>query len=151
MSPLQPHIQEFLRGEEMLPAGTGGGDSLPWTSMPDDPEPSPMQNTAWIKWCAWQLHMPTWWQELKEALEQDNQQEFAQRVWASFKVPKSQSCAVQVDSDHSKLPAHHSLDRGQFLPLLDMLFSRQDFWLTQPQKTLAYVKALQHWVERLNC
>ena len=42
---LEPHIQEFLRGEEILPASTGVWDSLP----PDNPEPSSMQNTEWIK------------------------------------------------------------------------------------------------------
>ena len=32
--PLECHIQEFLRGEEMLPAAIGVKDGLPWTSMP---------------------------------------------------------------------------------------------------------------------
>ena len=57
-------------------------------------------------------------------------------------------CTLKVDNDHSVLRAHHSLDRDQFLPLLDMWFSSQDFWLTQPQKTLAYAKALQYWAEK---
>ena len=29
-----------------------------------------------------------------------------------------------------------------------MWFSSQDFHLTQPQKTLAYMKALQYWAEK---
>ena len=29
-----------------------------------------------------------------------------------------------------------------------MQFSSQDIWLTQPQKTLAYGKALQYWAEK---
>ena len=29
-----------------------------------------------------------------------------------------------------------------------MWFGSQDFWLTQPQKTLAYAKALQYWAEK---
>ena len=29
-----------------------------------------------------------------------------------------------------------------------MQFASQDFWLTQPQKTLAYAKALQYWTEK---
>ena len=55
---------------------------------------------------------------------------------------------LKVDNDHSMLPAHHSLDRDHFLPLPDMWFGSQDFWLTQPQKTLAYVKALPYWAEK---
>ena len=132
----------------MFPAGTGMGDGLSHTLMPNNPEPSPMENVKWIKWCAQQLDMPAWWWELKEVPGQDNLWEFKQRVWASFKVPKVHCCASKVDNYHSTLLAHHSLDRDQFLPLLDMQFCSQDFQLTQPQKALAYVKALQYWTEK---
>ena len=121
----------------------GGG--LPQTSMP---EPSPMEGTEGIKWHAWQLDMPALWQGLKEVPSQDNLQEFTRRVWASFELPKMQCCASKVDNYHSALPAHHSLDRDQFLPLPDMQFGSQDFWLTHAQKTLAYAKALQYWAEK---
>ena len=84
--------------------------------------------------------MLAWWQELKEVLGQDNLQEFAWRVWASFEVPKAWSCMVKVENDHSMLPALHSLDRDWFMPLPDIRFGSQDFCLTQPQKTLVYVK-----------
>ena len=107
-----------------------------------------MESTEWIKWHMWQLDMPAWWQELKEVPSQDNLHEFARRVWASFQVAKARCCASKVDNDHSLLPAHHSLDRDQFLPLLDMQFRSQDLWLTQPQKTLPYVKVLQYWAEK---
>ena len=46
------------------------------------------------------------------------------------------------------LPAPHPLDRDCFLPIQDMQFGGQDFWLKHPQKTLAYAKALQHWAEK---
>ena len=95
-----------------------------------------------------QLDTLAWWWELKEVPNQDNLQEFTRRVWASFQVPKARCHASKVDNDHSTPPAPCSLDRDQFLPLLDMQFSSQDFWLTQPQKILAYVKALQYWAEK---
>ena len=132
-------------GEEMLLASAGVGDSLPWTLMP---EPSPTEGTEWIKWHVQQPDMLACWQELKEVPGQDNLQEFARRVWASFEVPKQWCCASKVDNDDSALLAHHSLDRDQFLPLPDMQFGSQDFQLTQPQKTLAYAKALQYWAEK---
>ena len=86
---LEPHVQEFLRGEEMLLAGAGVGDSLLQSSTP---EPSPTESAEWIKWHMQQLDMPAWWWELKEVPSQDNLQEFAQSVWASFEVPKVWSC-----------------------------------------------------------
>ena len=99
-------------------------------------------------WCMQQLDTLAWWQELKEVPGQDNLQEFARRVQVSFQVPKARCYASKVDNDYSAPPAHHSLDRDPFLPLLDMWFGSQDFWLTQPQKTLAYVKAIQYWAEK---
>ena len=80
LPPLEPHVQEFLRGD-MLLAGTGVEDSLPQTSVP---EPSPMECMEWIKWHMWQMDMLAWWWELKEVPSQDNLQEFTRRVQASF-------------------------------------------------------------------
>ena len=144
LPPQKLHDQEFLGEGEMLLVKARAGDGL----LPDDPKTSPMQNAEWIKWHTQQVDMLTWWQGLKEVPGQDNLQEFAQRVWASLKLPKTWSCNTQVDNDHSALPAHHFLDRDWFLPVLEMWFSSQDFWLTQPQKTLAYAKALQYWAEK---
>ena len=47
---------------------------------------------------------------------------------------------AQLDNNYSALLAH--------LLLLDMWFGSKDFHLTQPQKTLAYVKVLQYWAEK---
>ena len=92
--------------------------------------------------------MPAWWQELQEVLGHDEHHGFVWKVWASFELPKVQSCAVKVDNDYSAPLAHSSLERDRFMPLPDMQFGNQDYWLSQPQKTLAYVKALQYWVEK---
>ena len=59
--PLEPHVQELLRGEEILPVSTGVGNSLPQTSMP---EPYPMEGLGVDKVAMKQLDMPAWWQEL---------------------------------------------------------------------------------------
>ena len=56
--------------------------------------------------------------------------------------------ASKVDNNYSVPPAPHSLDRDPFLALQDKWSSSQDYWLMQPQKTLAYARALQHWVEK---
>ena len=74
--------------------------------------------------------------------------EFAQKVQASFELPKVQSHVAKVDNDYSAPPAYLPLSRDWFMPLPDIWFSSQDFWLSQPQKTLAYAKALQYWAEK---
>ena len=89
-------------------------------------------------WNTWQVDMPVWWQELQEVPGHDNPWEFAQKVHASFQVPKAQSRAVGVDNNHS-------LEKYKFIPPPDPQFSSRDYWLAQPQQTLTYVKALQYW------
>ena len=64
LPPLEPHLQELLSGEETFLAGTGAEGGLMWTSTPNDPKPSPMENAEWIQWHAWQVDMPVWWWEL---------------------------------------------------------------------------------------
>ena len=45
-------------------------------------------------------------------------------------------------------PTPHCIDRDAFLPFNNMQFGGQDYHIKQPQKTLAYAKALQLWVEK---
>ena len=92
--------------------------------------------------------MPALWQELWEVPGQDDLWEFARRVWALFQLPKVSCHTAKVENDYSATPAPHSLDRDCFLPIQDMWFGGQDLQLKQLQKTLAYIKALQHWVEK---
>ena len=69
-------------------------------------------------------------------------------VQVLFQVPKVRCHASKVDNDYSMPLAPHSLDRNCFLPLQDMQFGSQDFWLTQSPETPTYTKALQHWAEK---
>ena len=80
--------------------------------------------------------------------QHDDIHEYARKVWASFHVPKATCCASKVEKDYSAPSAPHSLDRDQFLPLQNIRFVSQDYWLMCPQKTLAYTKPLQHWAKR---
>ena len=128
----------------MFLASTGVEDGYPYTSMPNDPEPSPMQNVELIWWCAWQIDMLVWWCELQEVLGM----ELMWKVHALFKVPKAQSCMMGVDKDNSAPLAHWSLEKYKFMLPPDLWFSSRDYQLAQPQQTLAYVKVLQYWAEK---
>ena len=138
---LNPQAQEFLTEGETPWAGDGPEDDPQWTSMP---EPFPQKNNEWVHWHAQHVEMPMWWQELQEVPSQSDIKEFTQRVCVSLQVPKAKCHASKVENDYSVLPAPQSLDRDQFLPIQDMRFSSQDYQMMQPQKTLAYAKALQH-------
>ena len=57
--------------------------------MLGDPKPSPMEHEHWIKWHAQYIDMLAWWHELEAVPNVADPWEFAQRVRASFKVPKA--------------------------------------------------------------
>ena len=75
--------------------GVDVGDNLQQTPVP---EPFP-QGAEWILWHVEQLDMLVWLQELRDIPDQDEIQEFARRVQASFKVPKARYHATKVDND----------------------------------------------------
>ena len=45
-------------------------------------------------------------------------------------------------------PVPHCIEWDAYLPFGDRPFGSQDYWMKQPQKMLAYTKALQFWVEK---
>ena len=146
--PLELHLQELLSGEEMSLAGTVVDNGLSWTLAPNDPEPSPMEKAEWISLYALQVVMPDWWWERWEVPGQDDHWEFAHKVQALFELPKAWSHVMEVDNDHSTPLAPSYLEKYKFMSPSEPQFSSQDYQLVQPQKTLAYTKVLQHWVEK---
>ena len=74
--------------------------------------------------------------------------QFMRRVRASFQMPKVRCHAKKMENNYLVLPAPHCLKRDAFLPFNTMKFGSQDYHMKQPQKTLAYTKALQHWAEK---
>ena len=91
--------------------------------------------------------MPTWWPELVAVPQEGDVHRFTRRVWASFQMPKECYCTTKGYNDYTVPPALHCIDWNAYLPLRDMRFATQDYCLSQPRKTLAYAKALQHWAE----
>ena len=53
-----------------------------------------------------------------------------------------------MDNDYLALHIPHCIKRDMFLPFNNMQFNGQDYHIKQWQKTLAYAKVLQHWVEK---
>ena len=88
--------------------------------------------------------MPSWWEELVEVPGQEDYQQFARMVHASFEVPKVHNWVKRGNNDHTPLLSHPSIGKYQFLPLWYEHFSAQDYQLAQSQNMVAYVKALQH-------
>ena len=75
-------------------------------------------------------------------------QEFIRWISTLFQLSKVSSHTQGMDSDYSVPPAPLSLEHDQFLPVSNTTFGRQDYHMRQLQKTFAYTKALQYWVEK---
>ena len=60
-------------------------------------------------------------------------------------MPQACYVATQDFNNYMAPPAPPCLDHDAYLPRKDQRFGSWDYCLKQPQKTLAYAKALQHW------
>ena len=62
-------------------------------------------------------------------------------------MPKECYCTTKGYNDYTMPLAPYCINSDAYLPLKGMRFGAQDYCLCLPQKTLAYAKALQNWVE----
>ena len=85
--------------------------------------------------------------ELTKVPSHKDHQQFTQKVCTSFEVPKACTWAKGVGNYYAQPLVHPSIGKYQFMPLRDARFGSQDIHLSQLHHTLAYARALQHWVE----
>ena len=140
---LNPQVQEFLSGRE-IPC-TGDEEDSDWSAMP---KPTLEDSNRWVLWHTQWVQTLAWWPELREVPNQMDLLQFARRLMALFQLPMVRCCMFNMVNDYSAPPVPHCIDRDVYLPLIDMKFGGQDYQLKQPEKTLAYAKTLQHWVEK---
>ena len=62
-------------------------------------------------------------------------------------MPQACYAATKGLNNYTAPPTPPCLDHDTYLPMEDLRFGSQDYQLKQPQKTLAYAKALQHWAD----
>ena len=74
----------------------------------------------------------------------------AQKICASFEIPRVRCEALNVMNDYSMPPTPKCGEKKLFLLAPDPRFPCQDYHEKQPQKTLAYAQAVQYWAERAN-
>ena len=94
--------------------------------------------------------MPTWWPKLVSVLGWRDIHWLAWLVQASFQMPQACYTASKEFNNYMVLSTPPCLDHDIYLPMKDPRFGSQDYQLNQPQKTLVYAKALQHWADLAN-
>ena len=99
-------------------------------------------------WKAEACKMPSWWMELMAVREVEDHKKLAQKIQASFQLPKRASKLHKMENYHQTPPALLFLLRGSFLPPPDSIFACQDIWEMQWEKMVAYAQSLQYWVEK---
>ena len=78
-------------------------------------EPSISDVEMWLEWQTWQLGTPAWWVELGAIPRIKDLQIFAQKIRASFYIPKVQM-RDSLDQRYTMPPAPWNLNRHAFLP-----------------------------------
>ena len=140
---LDPQALAFLSG-----AGapyTGDDDDSDWCSMQEPPYDN---SNEWVTWHTCQCRDPSMWPNPWKVPNQRDTVQFTKWIQASFQMPRVRYLTLKMENDYSVPPAPHCLERDAFLPLSAGNFSSQDYRMKQTQKTLAYAKALQFWVEK---
>ena len=139
---LVPEVNCFLQG----PAKSSGEEN----GRTSSPEPIVEELESWVTWRAWMHNTPGWWQELAEVPWVDDHEKLAWEVQTSFELPWQISEWHHVENYYQAPLALPCLCQKSFLPLLGFKFACQDIRELQQEKTVAYAKALQFWVEKAN-
>ena len=104
----------------------------------------------WVTWWGQALNTPDWWQELAEIPKVDDYWELAQKIQVSFKLPCQVSKLQDVRNYYLAPPTPPCLCQKDFLLLPNPKFPCHDIREEQLEKMMAYVQALQFWVEKSN-
>ena len=134
-----PEVACFLRG-------------LAKSSEEEEKAPSPKlpvkELHKWVAWKAEACETLGWWRKLLTVPEMQDCKELAQKVQASFHLPKRASEPNKMENYHQAPPAPTCLLRRNFLPPPNSIFACQGIQEMQREKMVAYAQALQYWVEK---
>ena len=114
------------------------------------PEPSIDNSEMWLEWQACQVDTPNWWKELVTIPNVGDPKRLAQKICASFKVPRVRCKTLRDHGEYTTPPALKCIQRNMFLSDTSSHLLYQDYQLKPPQKTIAYAQALQYWAEKAN-
>ena len=115
---LGPEVACFLRGS----AKNSEEEKAPSPKLPVK------ELHKWVAWKAEACEIPGWWTELLAVPEVQDCKEFAQKVWASFQLPKRASEVNKMENYHQAPPAPPCLLRRNFLPPPNSIFACWDIW-----------------------
>ena len=104
--------------------------------------------TTWVAWQVKWVDTPSWWPELIPVPGHKDIHQFARRIRASSQMPMACYHATKGKNDYTLPSTSHCLNWDDYLPLSDIKFSRQDYRICLPQKTLAYARTPQNWAEK---
>ena len=102
------------------------------------PRPPVKELHKWVAWKAEACETPGWWRDLLVVPELQDCEKLAQKVWASFQLPKRASELHKMENYHQAPPAPLCLLRKNFLPPPNSIFACQDIQKVQREKTVAY-------------
>ena len=151
MATKDPDLEEPLElGLEVGYFLIGSAENSEEEEKAPSPEPPVEELCEWVAWKAEACKTPGWWRELLEVPEVQDYEELAQKVQASFYLPKRASELNKMENYQQAPPASLCLLRRNFLPPPDSIFACWDIWEMQRGKMVAYTRALQYWAEKID-
>ena len=81
---------------------------------------------VWVEWQACHVDMPEWWEELVAIPYVEDYRKIAQKICASFEIPRVRCEALKVMNDYFVPPALKCVERKLFLLAPDPRLPCQD-------------------------
>ena len=138
---LGPKVASFLRGS--LGTSEDKGDRMP-------PEPVVTEFSQWVLWRADRCKTPSWWAELLAVPEIGDHKRLAREVQASFQLLQWMRELGMKEADLQAPPMPPCLHWQKFMPPAQSIYACRDIREIPQKKVVAYVRALQHWVEEID-
>ena len=134
---LQAEVASFLQCSSKTAEEDSEGISL---------EPPISQPAKWVWWRAETCDIPNWYAELSTVPLEDTKK-LAWQVRASFRLPKCMHELNPKEAPFHALLAPPCLHQQKFLPPITSAFACWDIREILREKTIAYARALQCFVE----
>ena len=113
-------------------------------------EPTVTEFSQWVLWRANRCKTPSWWAELLAVLEVEDHQRLAREVLASFQFLERMRELKMKEAYLQTPPVPPCLHWQKFMPPAKSIYACRDIREIPPEKAVAYARALQHWVEKID-
>ena len=113
-------------------------------------EPAVTEFSQWVPWRADRCKIPSWWAELLAVPEDGDHKRLAREMWASFQLLQQMRELGMKEASLQAPPVSPCFHWQKFMPPGQSIYTCRDIREIPQEKVVAYARALQHWVEKID-